>query len=125
MSGIATPPRRGDAMRDDVGIDERHAVGGEQIGNRRLAAADAAREANSKHASAPEAGGKRRADEQRHRAAGARNGPKGSGSSKRMRPIHVAMSPTTAPVTAAIRTICGSAAQPSHAPSAASSLKSP
>ena len=34
--------RRGDAVRDQVGVDERHAVRGEQVGDGRFAAADAA-----------------------------------------------------------------------------------
>src|ERR1700744_3067211 len=44
--------RRGDAMRDDVRVDERYAARGEQIGHRRFATADAAGQSHDEHASA-------------------------------------------------------------------------
>src|SRR5690606_5941980 len=114
---------------DHVGIDHRHASLGEALGDHGFAARDAAGEADPENSHQPAKSRYqstiRSPQTRATQPAAARQGPNGMGRWRSWRRNAISATPTSAPTSADSRMINGSFCQPSHAPSAARSLKSP
>src|SRR3990172_6810137 len=119
----------GQLVGDCVSVDHGCAVPRKLVRCRGLAAADAAGESDHQPLAHASSGNQRRAISLPHSSAmapaAARKGPKGIGLSRPCRPNAISETPTVAPTTEESRITSGSICQPSQAPIAASSLKSP